>query len=114
MFKLTRLWNLAVSEERYTPREIPPERRDFDTQFTDDIKLVALFEPSERYRLIEDYGLECYTDTADGLLFEFGFENRSFLLSWLLGFGDRVKVIEPEDVAGEIRATAENILGLYG
>ena len=113
MFKLTRLWNLTVSEERYTPREIPPERRDFDTQFADDIKLVALFEPSERYRLIEDYGLGCYTETAGGLLFEFRFENRGFLISWLLGFGDRVKVLEPDDVAGEIRAAAENILGHY-
>ena len=114
MFKLTRLWNVKICEESYEPREIPPERRDFDTQFADDIKLVALFEPSERYRLIEDYGLECYTETAGGLLFEFGFENRSFLLSWLLGFGDRVKVLAPEDVAGEIRAIAENILGRYG
>ena len=113
MFKLLRLWNLNVVDERYTPREIPAERRDFETHFTSDIKCKALFAPSERYRLIESYGLDCYTETADGLLFEFGFENRSFLLCWLLGFGDKVKVLEPECVINELRTIAENMFKQY-
>ena len=57
MFKLLRLWNLSLCEETYTPRDIPPERRDFNARFTDDIKLVAVFDKSERYKLIESYGL---------------------------------------------------------
>ena len=81
MFKLLRLWNLTKCEEHFAPREIPPEQRDFDTQFTDDIKLIALFEPSEKYRLIESYGLDCYTETENGLLFECGFENQNYLIS---------------------------------
>ena len=113
MFKLLRLWNLALQDERFTMREITPERKNFDTQFTDDIKLVAVFDTSERYKLIEAYGLNCYTETADGLRFECGFENRSFLLSWLLSFGDKVKVIAPADVAYEIQAAAKNILSRY-
>jgi len=113
MFKLLRLWNLLLCDENYTPREIPPERRDFGTNFPDEIKLVAVFDPSERYRLIETYGLNCYTETDEGLRLEIGFTNRDFLINWLLGFGGRVKVLEPKDVAEGIRQAAENILSRY-
>ena len=116
MFKLLRLWNLVYCSDipQFTPREIPPEQKDFDTRFTDSIKLVALFEHSEKYRLIESYGLNCYTETADGLLFEFGFENRGYLVSWLLGFGGNVKVLEPDYIADDLKAAAEKILLKHG
>ena len=113
MFKLARLWDLKACGESYIPREIPPEKRDFDAHLPDDKKLIALFDPSARYQLIEAYGLRCYTETPEGLLLEIGYTNREFTISWLLGFGGAVKVIEPSDMADEIKAAAENILGNY-
>ena len=113
MFKLLRLWNLSLCDEFYAPREIPPERRDFGANFPDDITLIAVFDPTERYKLIEAYGLDCYTETEDGLLIEIDFTNREFLINWLLGFGGRVKVLEPQDVAEGIKQAAENILLRY-
>jgi len=112
-FKLTRLWNLAACEDNYIPREIPPERRDSNAHFTDDIWLEALFDPSVKYQLIDVYGLDCYVENADGLYFEFGFTNRSYLVSWLLSFGSKVKVIAPKDIAGELQTMAKNILEVY-
>jgi len=35
------------------------------------------------------------------------------LIGWLLGFGDKVKVLEPDDVAEEIKNIAENISSKY-
>ena len=113
MFKLLRLWKLEVCGEHYTPREMSPEQRDFEARFTDDIKLVALFEPSERYKLIESYGLNCYTETENGLLFECGFENRNYLISWLLGFGGNVRVLSPDYISAELKSAAEKILSHY-
>ncbi|MDR2570256.1 MAG: YafY family transcriptional regulator [Oscillospiraceae bacterium] len=113
LFKLLRLWNLTLCEERYTPKDIPPEKRDFSLQYTSDIKLVALFDPSVKYNLIETYGLDCFTETSDGLLFKLGFTNREFLIGWLLGFGDKVKVLEPKDIAEKMKTTAKNILSKY-
>ncbi|MCL2546765.1 MAG: YafY family transcriptional regulator [Oscillospiraceae bacterium] len=113
MFKLQRLWDLNTRDETFAPREIPPDRQDFGMNFTDDIELTALFDSSEKYRLIEAYGLGSYEETNDGLLFAFGFENRAFLLNWLLGFGDKVKVLAPDDIAREIQDIAEKILLKY-
>jgi predicted DNA-binding transcriptional regulator YafY len=114
MFKLARLWDLSVCEDTFEPREIPPGRSDFGAFLTDGEHLVALFSPSVRYQLIEAYGLGCYTEAEDGRLrLEIGFTNRDYIVSWLLGFGDRVRVLEPESVAEEILKNARNMLVSY-
>lgn len=114
MFKLARLWNLQLCGENYTPRSIPPERWNFNACLPDDKKLVALFEPSVKYQLIETYGLKCFTETEDGRLrLEIGYTNRDYTISWLLGFGNKAKVIEPLDMAEEIKRIARNIMKNY-
>ncbi len=115
MFKLLRLWNLHFCDETFATRAIPPERQDFGAWFTDEKKhkLVALFDPTVKYQLIETYGPNCYEETADGLRFEIGFTKRDYILAWLLGFGGKVKVLEPAYIAKALQAAAENILSRY-
>jgi predicted DNA-binding transcriptional regulator YafY len=113
LFKLVRLNDLVLCDTRFTPRAIPPEKRDFNARFTDEIKLVALFDPCERYRLIESYGFESFTETSEGLLLDVGFTNRDFMLSWLLGFGANVKILSPPEIVDEIKTIAKNIFLSY-
>ncbi|MDF2950989.1 MAG: helix-turn-helix type 11 protein [Anaerocolumna sp.] len=114
MFKLMRLWDLQLCNETFSPREMPSEKRDFNEHLSDDKKLIALFEPMVSYLLIETYGLHCYTETEEGLLLlETGYTNREFIISWLLGFGDKVKVLEPVDMGEEIKRIAANIYSKY-
>ena len=113
MFKLLRLLDLSITDIHYTPREIPAGKRDFNARFTDDKKLIAIFDPSERYRLIESYGADCYTETPAGLRLEIGFTNDDYIISWLLGFSSKVKVLEPAYVADAIKSAAENIIQRY-
>jgi len=115
LFKLGRLWNLRLCDERFAPREIPAEKRDFKAWFEEDKehKLVALFDPSEKYQLIETYGLHCYEETAEGLRFEIKFTKCEYILVWLLGFGGKVKVLEPEYIVENLKTAAENILSRY-
>ena len=113
MFKLNRLWNLSQCDTTFTMRKTPTEKQDYHRHFTDDIKLIAIFDKSVKYQLIESYGLDSFYEDDEGLHFEFSYTNRSYTISWLLGFGDKVKVIEPPDLAEEIQATAKNILARY-
>ena len=110
LFKLVRLQNLTICDDTYLPREIPESKRDFNAQFTDNIKLVAMFNFSEKYRLMETYGADSYKETADGLRLEIGFTNKDYIISWLLGFGDKVKVLEPKWMVEAIHDIARNIL----
>jgi predicted DNA-binding transcriptional regulator YafY len=113
MFKLLRLWNLFTSKEQFTMRDIPPEKRDFNSRLTDDKKLVALFDKSVKHLLIETYGFDCFYETDEGLRFEIGYTKQNYIVSWLLGFGEKVKVIEPSELAAEILTTAKKILSRY-
>jgi predicted DNA-binding transcriptional regulator YafY len=94
-------------------RDIPPEKHDFNSRLSDDKKLIALFDKSVKHLLIDTYGFNCYQETDDGLLFEVGYTNQSYIVGWLLSFGDKVKVIEPSDLSFEIQAIAKNILSRY-
>jgi predicted DNA-binding transcriptional regulator YafY len=114
LFKLARLWELQILSETFVQREIPGDKMNLNAVFTDDNILKALFDASVRYQLIDDYGLYCYTETKEGkLLLEVGYTNKDYILKWLLGFGDKVKVLEPLGLAEELKNIALKILHNY-
>ncbi len=115
LFKLNRLWSLANTHAPYALREIAQGQLSFVDQLGDEsLRLTAVFKPSAKYRLIEEYGPQCYTEAENGgLLFQRPFASRDYLLQWLLSFGDRVKVLAPADLAGEIRRQAMNMQKQY-
>jgi len=114
LFKLNRLLELLDTNEIFQPRDIPEERKDFDSYFSDEIQITVLFDESVKYRLIDDYGVESYTVTENGkLLFRMSFTNKEFMISWILGFGDRAEVLFPKGLKQEIKQIAENILKHY-
>ncbi|WP_341452630.1 YafY family protein [Desnuesiella massiliensis] len=114
MFKLNRLWNLSVTGEHFKLRDIPQEQREFDNYFKDEIMLIAIFDKSVKYRLIEEYGIECFSYTEeDKLLFKFGFTNKGTLLSWILSFGDKAEIIEPAELRSEVKIQAKNLMKKY-
>ena len=116
LFKLNRLSELQNLKASYEERLISEKELDFDHYiWRDDIKLVALFDTSVKYRLIDEYGLECVTfDNQSGKLrFENVFTNSSHLLQWILSYGDAVKVIEPLDLVNRVCQNAKNILAQY-
>jgi predicted DNA-binding transcriptional regulator YafY len=114
LFKLNRLWELEVLSSAFLPREIPAGSMDFADRFPDENRVVVLFDPSVLYQLIDSYGRDCFTVLPDGFLrFESGYTNRSYMVSWILGFGDKAKVLEPVDMAEEIREIAKKMVGTY-
>ncbi len=114
LFKLARLWELKQCAESFAPREIPPEKRDFNACLTDNNRLIALFDKSTKYQLIEAYGLNCYTQADNGMLrLEVGYTKKDSILGWLLGFGDKVMVLEPNDIKEKIQKIAKNVLASY-
>ena len=114
LFKLNRLWEIEVLDDAFTPREIPAGSMNFETRFPDENRVVVLFDPSVLYQLIDSYGRECFTEQPDGFLrFESGYTNRPYMVSWILGFGDKAKVLEPKDMAEEIQSIAEKMVQAY-
>lgn len=114
LFKLNRMLELKLTGEDFAEREIPEYRIDARNTFACDIPVKAVFSPDMKWRLIEEYGADSFTETDNGrLLFQFGFGNEENLFSWLLSFGDKVELLEPEEYRGRVMQLAENIREKY-
>jgi predicted DNA-binding transcriptional regulator YafY len=112
-FKLNRLWDLKLTVNKFSPRPVLAEKANGEDAFPEPYNMKILFEKSMRFRLIEEYGLNCYKETADGLLLDFYYTNKNYVFSWLLGFGDKAEIISPEDIRNEFAALAESIAKKY-
>lgn len=114
LFKLNRLGGLCMLEDRFPARHIPEKELDFEEHFsTPNFHLKALFCESEKYRLIEEYGIGCYSvSEKGGLLFEFDFTSYKNMREWIFSFGDKVLILEPEALREDRKKQAENILRL--
>lgn len=114
LFKLNRMENVIVSEQEFSDRKTPAPDFSDEKVFTGGIFVKALFSPEVKWRLIECFGAECFKVQEDGqLLFEEEYTNEENLLSWLMGFGDKVKVLEPDSVRVSLLHMAENMVRLY-
>ena len=114
LYKLRRLWNLEVTEEPFSPREIPEEKKRFGSHMTDDYMVAALYDPSLKYRLVEEYGPACFTPQEDGRLYaEWGFTTREQAVEWFLRFGRKVKVLGPPEMVERMKAELDAARDLY-
>lgn len=114
LFKLNRLWRQRMQDEIFVPREISTEGFDPDEYFSDENRITVLFDKSMEYRLVEEYGPDCYQMGEDGRLkLTIGYTSREYIISWVLGFGDKARVVEPGDLACEIKEKARNMVLNY-
>lgn len=114
MYKLRRLWDLKITEESYTARVIPEEKKQFGSHMTDDYVITAVYDASVKYRLVEEYGPACFTVLEDEKLYtEWGFTTQKGALEWFLSFGDKVKVLGPPEMVELIKSTLKNIQKSY-
>ncbi len=115
LFKLSRLWELSLTGQSFSPRPIPPEQLDFQRVWQENYRLEALFDPRVKYRLVEEYGPACFTVREDGLLYlSLDFTFYSAMLSWALSFGDAVQVLAPKELQDDLRRQGEIFLERYG
>lgn len=114
MYKLNRLWELAVTEKRFEKRKVPKEKTDFGQFPGDKFAVKALYEPSEKYRLIEEYGPYSFQSEEDGrLCCELGFTDCKSALVWFMSFGDKVEILSPDSFKEEYISVLKNTLKKY-
>lgn len=114
MFKLTRMTDLKTGLERFERQagvlpDMSPEHI-----FPEKIRAKAVFQPECKWRLIEEYGWDSFTEQEDGmLLFDCGFTDVDYLKEWILNFGDKVELLEPVEVREELLKVVERLREKY-
>lgn len=114
LFKLNRLQELKQTGATFEPRERPAYRMETERIFPVNIEVTVLVEADMKWRVMEEFGPESFTEREDGrLLFRFGFSDRNNLIGWLFSLGDRAELLEPEELRCEIYNQAINIANKY-
>ena len=114
LFKLNRMAELRLSGAGFEPRKVPLPDLKNERIFPGGIRVKAVFEPECKWRLVEEFGLDCFEEQEDGkLLFHADYTDQDNLISWLLTFGDRVELLEPENIRKELRELIEAMRKRY-
>ena len=114
LFKLGRMLSLETLEETFSPRPAPWPITPAEQVYPGRLQAAVRFAPSARWRLVDEYGAECFTQEPDGsLLFRRSFPGRGELLRWVLSFGDQAEILEPEDMRREMADFAKKIFEKY-
>lgn len=68
-----------------------------------------------KWRLVEEFGPDCYEVQQDGrLLLIRDYVDMDNLTMWMLTFGDKAEVIEPQEVRDKLMKMAEAMIEKYG
>ena len=115
LFKLNRMDCVVETDRGFLRRDVPMPDLSNEKIFPGGIKVKALFTQDMKWRLVEEFGPNCFTETDDGrLLFSADYTDMENLVTWLMTFGAKVEVLEPEEVRDIICRNAEEIIKIYG
>lgn len=114
LFKLNRMEKMRLTEQPFVKRKAPMPDLSNERIFPGGIKVKALFEPECKWRLIEEFGMDCFQEMEDGrLLFQADYTDVENLISWLLTFGDKAVLLEPLEVRKKIVDIAKSMQEKY-
>lgn len=114
LFKLNRIWNPVMLEHTFDKRQYPDIDQKIEHTFENKIHLTAVFDKSCRWKLADEYGMDSFLCQSDGgLYFERDFTSEEYMMSWLLSFGDKVKIIEPSQIREKYLEIIQNIWKAY-
>ena len=114
MFKLNRMDRIQKTDERFECRNIAMPDLSNEKIFPGGIKVKVLFEPDQKWRLIEEFGPKCFTEYDDGrLLFTGDYTDLGNLITWLMTFGDKAEVFEPREAREAISQKVKRMMKIY-
>ena len=104
MFKLNRMDGVAHGEIFEKRKEIPAPNLSNDKIFPAKGRVKAVFDPSMKWQLVEDYGAGSFEELPDGrLLFEHDYADEESLISWMLSCRGQAVLLEPVSVRNKLQ-----------
>lgn len=113
LFKLNRMAGLTVLDETFSPRAVP-ELPPVHLTFPENVEAVVRFDAAVRWRIVDEYGWESFSEEPDGsLLFRGKFPGKDELLRWTLTFGEHAELLEPAALREDMGRMLKNLLEKY-
>ena len=113
LFKLNRMTGLTASH-KFQKRTVPYPDLTTEKVFPGNYKVKAIVSSRYKWRLIEEYGIESFTEQPDGTcLFSADFTNRDQIVTWILSFEDGAELLEPKQIREELLRISNAIKKKY-
>ncbi len=115
LFKLNRMQELKESEKNFVCREAAmPDLSDENVFKGEPFTVKIIFDRDVKWRLIEEFGMDCFKEEKDGrLLFEHEYNDMDSLISWLLTFEDKAELLEPKKARIKMKQLSEKMSVIY-
>ena len=114
LFKLNRMDSIMHVAFYDGNREVPMPDLSSEKVFPAKSRVKALFDPLMKWQLVEEFGVDSFTEQDDGsLLFEHEYADDEELLSWMLSCRDKVTVLEPERIREKLYQITSEIAQRY-
>ncbi|WP_239551466.1 helix-turn-helix transcriptional regulator [Paenibacillus elgii] len=117
VFRLSRVRELRVTEERFEPRPAPAlDSYSWQPEWSGSgaLDVVLTFRPEVRDRVEDTFPTEQAERLPDGSIRIRGnYPANEWLYGWMLSFGDKVRIDEPAFIARELKERAQKIIAQY-
>ena len=114
LFKLNRMDSIVHAAFFEGSREVPMPDLSDEKVFPGGIKVKALFEPDQKWRLVEEFGPSYFKEDDDGkLVFTADYTDMENMITWLMTFGDKAEVLEPIEVRTKIASMVKKMATVY-
>lgn len=115
LFKLSRMSNLQMEEEFFTPRDYERPQLDFDDILaTIQTEIKIRIHRSVMDRVLDFCSYESFTPDGDAhYIVNFPFIENDYYYDILLSFGDKCECLEPPHVHAEMKRKIQDIATLY-
>lgn len=116
LFKLRRMSGLKITDTGFDIRGFSLDKVDWDEKYDEkrQANIVVLFDKSMEYSVNDIFGIDNYEIVEDGKLkVTFQMPVNPWLYGFLLGFGDKIEVLEPVEIRDKIKNIAKSIYELY-
>lgn len=109
-FKLNRMQKLMQSESSFQRiKAAPAPAITYAREHVEKRHVTLWFDKSVAYRVYDEF-TDYETDAEGNVLFDGELEYGDFLCQYLLSYGDKVRIIEPEELQAEYRGIVTRML----
>lgn len=116
LFRLSRMSNLQMQEEIFTPRDYQKPQLDFDDILTSmQTKIKLRIHKSVMDRVLDFCSYEDFSpDDDEYYIVDFPFVENEYHYDILLGFGDKCECLEPVQIREKMKRRIQDMAALYG
>lgn len=114
MFKLTRMTELALANEKCADRTVPEYICDKLRHTNGEIEITVKFDDSVKWRIIDEYGMDFLEYDENGeIIVPFTWSDIPAFYQYILSFGDKAEIIEPEKYRQDFAELLKNMQKKY-